>query len=145
MNDETKVNPPLRRSLRTDTTAEGSRGKSTTSLVNTYDGQNRLIQEVGTSTPGTTVTTTYTQWDAAGRPTAGRSVVKGGTASVVTTVYDDAARKLTTTLESGGQRMVCEKSFDVNGNEASSSCLSPLGGQASAFITTTTATEKICR
>ena len=73
--DETKVNPPRRRSLRTDTTAEGSKGKSTTSLVNTYDGQNRLVQEVGTSTPGTTVTTTYTRWDAAGRPTAGRSVV----------------------------------------------------------------------
>ena len=74
--DETRVNPPRRRSLRTDTTVEGSRGKSTTSLVNTYDGQNRLVREVGTSTPGTTATTTYSEWDAAGRPTAGRSVVE---------------------------------------------------------------------
>ena len=64
---------------------------------------------------------------------------------MVTTVYDDAARKLTTTLESGGQRMVCEKSFDANGDQASSSCSSPLGGPPNASATTTTATEKICR
>jgi hypothetical protein len=63
----------------------------------------------------------------------------------VTTVYDDAARKLTTTLESGGQRMVCEKTFDANGDQASSSCWSPLGGPPNKTTTITTETEKICR
>ena len=41
--------------------------------------------------------------------------------------------------------MVCEKSFDANGIEAASLCLSPLGGRRVRPLTTTTATEKICR
>ena len=103
--DEVKVIPPRRRSLRTDTTATNARGSSASSLVNTYDGQNRLVQEVGES-PGATFTTTYTSWDEAGRPTAGKTVT-GASINSLTLAYDDKSRTVTTTTDSGGQRLVC--------------------------------------
>jgi hypothetical protein len=141
--DEIAVIPPRRRSLRTDTTAQGSRGETTSSLVNTYDRQNKLVQEVGESSAGGTFTTTYTSWDEAGRPTAGKTVTRGSINSL-TLAYHDASRTLTTTTDAGGQRLVCQLTFDAQGNPAATSCKGP-GGMTNASTTTTTATEKICR
>jgi hypothetical protein len=140
--DEVQVIPPRRRSLRTDTTAASARGSSASSLVNTYDGQNRLVQEVGES-PGTTFTTTYTSWDEAGRPTAGKTVTLASINSL-TLAYDNTSRTVTTTTHAGEQRLVCTQTFDANGNPAVTSCTGP-GGMGNGSTTTTTATEKICR
>ena len=52
-------------------------------------------------------------------------------------------RKLTT-LESSGQRMVCEKSFNVNGDQAVSSYTAPLGGPPNETTATSTGTERVC-
>ena len=109
--DEIKVIPPRRRSLRTDTTARDFRGSTTSSLVNTYDKQNRLVQEVGES-PAGTFTTTYTAWDEVGRPTAGKTVTRANINSL-TLAYDNAARTVTTTTDTGGQRLVCVLTFDA--------------------------------
>jgi hypothetical protein len=141
--DEIKVIPPRRRSLRTDTTATGARGSTTSSLVNTYDRQNRLVQEVGESSGGGTFMTTYSSSDDAGRPTAGKTVTRGNINSL-TLSYDDAARTMTTTTDTGMQKLVCTLTFDVNGNPAATSCKGP-GGMTTGSTTTTTATEKICR
>jgi hypothetical protein len=140
--DEIKVIPPRRRSLRTDTTATGARGSAASSLANTYDKENRLIQEVGES-PGGTFTTTYTAWDEAGRPTAGKTVMRANI-NALTLVYDDKARTVTTTTDTGGQRLVCVLTFDADGNPAATSCKAP-GGVTNSSTTTSTATEKICR
>jgi len=139
--DEIGVIPPRRRSLRTDTTATGARGSAASSLANTYDEQNRLIQEVGES-PGGTFTTTYTAWDEAGRPTAGKTVMRANINSL-TLAYDDKARTLTTTTDTGGQRLACVLTFDANGSPTATSCKGP-GGMTSS-TTQSTATEKICR
>jgi hypothetical protein len=141
--DEIKVIPPRRRSLRTDTTATGPRGSTTSSLVNTYDRQNRLVEEVGESSGGGTFLTTYTSWDQAGRPTAGKTVTRGNINSL-TLSYDDAARTMTTTTDTGMQKLICTLTFDVNGNSAATACKGP-GGITSGSTTSTTATEKICR
>lgn len=140
--DEVKVIPPRRRSLRTDTTATEARGSFTSSVVNTYDQQNRLVQEVGES-PGGPFTTTYTGWDEAGRPTAGTTVTRGNI-NALTLAYDDAQRTVTTTVDTGLQRLVCVLTFDANGNPAATSCRAP-GGITNGSTTTTTATAKICR
>ena len=140
--DEIKVIPPRRRSLRTDTTATGPRGSAASSLVNSYDRQNRLVQEVGES-PNGTFTTTYTAWDDGGRPTAGKTVTLANINSL-TLAYDNRARTLTTTTDTGGQRLVCVLTFDANGNPTASSCKGP-GGITNNSTTSSTATEKICR
>jgi len=141
--DEIKVIPPRRRSLRTDTTATASRGSTTSSLANTYDRQNRLVQEAGESSAGGTFTTTYTSWDEAGRPTAGKTVTRANINSL-TLAYDDRARTVTTTTDTGSQRLVCVLTFDANGNPAATSCKGP-GGMANGSTTSTMPTEKICR
>jgi len=141
--DEIKVIPPRRRSVRTDTTTTGDRGSLTSSLVNTFDRENRLVQETGESSSGGTFTTTYTTWDQTGRPTAGKTVSRGNINSL-TLAYDSAARTLTTTTDTGLQKLVCVLTFDADGNPAASSCKGP-GGMTNGSVTTTTATERICR
>jgi hypothetical protein len=141
--DETTVIPPRRRSIRTDTTGKGSRPVNATSLVNTYDQQNRLVKENGSAGNAATYTTTYTAWDEKGRPTEGKSV-SGASTNTLDLSYDDAKRTLIITTDTAGQRMVCTQAFDVNGNPVSSTCRGTAGSMNNS-TTTTTATEKICR
>ena len=89
------------------------------------------------------MTTTYTSWDAAGRPTAGTSVTKAGT-NALTLIYNDAKRTLQTTTDPGGPRIVCDLAFDTHGNQATTACRSGTN-PPNESKTTTTATEKICR
>ena len=95
------------------------------------------------SRPGGTFTTTYTSWDEAGRPTAGKTVTAANINSL-TLAYDDKARTLTTTTDTGGQKLVCALTFDANGNPAGD-LVPGAGGMTNGSMTTTTATEKICR
>jgi hypothetical protein len=115
----------------------------TSSLLNTFDRENRLVQETGESSSGGTFTTTYTTWDQTGRPTAGKTVSRGNI-NALTLAYDSTARTLTTTTDTGLQKLVCVLTFDADGNPAASSCKGP-GGMTNGSVTTTTATEKICR
>jgi hypothetical protein len=138
--DEAKVVPPLRRSTRTDTTTKTNSQSTTSSLVNTYDSQKRLVREVGTGPTGVQSTTTYTSWDGKGRPTSGASVHPGGKNNLTVT-YNGATRTQTTTSASQGQAISCGITFDADGNTVSTSCLGSLSGSK----TTITATEKICR
>jgi hypothetical protein len=140
---EVTVVPPLRRSLRTDSTIKGPRGTTTSTVVNSYDRQHRHVEEAGTASAGQKSTTTYTSWDAAGRPTAGRTVHPGVTTALAIS-YNDATRTQTTTSTGGGLRMTCSMQFDANGNQLSTRCLGSAASSSNA-TTRTTATERICR
>lgn len=135
--DEIAVIPPLQRSLGTTTTVSGSTSSTGTS-AHTYDGQRRLLQTVGTSSvAGQTVTstTTYTAWDASGRPTAGTTATAGFSTSVNYT-YDNATRTQSTT-NSG---VTCSQTFDANGIPTVGTCSN---GAQTTFTTLTTL--QVCR
>jgi hypothetical protein len=143
--DEIAAIPPLLRALRVDSTTEGNRGSTKSGVVYTYDAQHRLTREVATTQGSKSVaTTTYTSWDAQGRPTAGKIDVSGGRGSTLSLGYDDATRIQTITSEAMGQRVTCEMGFDANGNSISHSCRGS-GGLMSNTKTTIGKTEKICR
>ena len=143
--DEVAAIPPRLRSNRVDSTTEGNRGATKTNVVYTYDAQQRLTTEVATTQGSKSVaTTTYTSWDAQGRPTAGTINVSGSRGSTLSLSYDDAKRVQTITSDAGGQRVTCEMGFDANGNSISHSCRGS-GGLASTATTTIGKTEKICR
>ena len=147
---ETQVIPPLRRSLRTDTTTRDRTGSRATSLVNSYDARGRLIREVGSADPirtqpvsTTKYTTTYSSWDSKGRPAAATTVHPGGR-TATTIAYNDAARTQTTTSLTGGQRTVCQMTFDQDGNAIATSCNAG-GISQTQSKTTINKTERICR
>ena len=147
---ETQVIPPLRRSLRTETTIREKGGSRASSLVNSYDGKGRLVREVGSAdailkrpVSTTKYTTTYTSWDSKGRPTAGTTAHPGGRTTTAI-AYNDAARTQTTTSVTGGQRTVCQMTFDASGNAIATSCT--VGGIAQTQSKTTiNKTDTICR
>jgi hypothetical protein len=147
---ETEVIPPLRRSLRTETTSRDRIGSRASSLVNSYDAKGRLIREVGTADPTlkapastTKYTTTYTSWDSKGRPTAATTAHPGGQTTTAI-AYNDGARMQTTTSVTLGQRTVCQMTFDADGNAIATSC--DVGRNAQTRSRTTiTKTETICR
>lgn len=127
--DEVKVNPPLTLSVGT----VDSGGLSLT-LTNAYDAQRRLTG-FSTAVPGQTIVTTYTAWDASGRPTAGS---RGGAA--LTLAYNDAARTQTVTIAGLGMEVT---THDANGNVTSIA-----QSYGAATVTTTTAiasTAVVCK
>jgi len=111
---EVLVVPPLRRSLRV-TTSDASSGASDVTLINTYDSQNRLMQDVETLGGGT-LTSRYSAWDAAGRPTAGAISYPTGETATVTWSHNDSARTTTMTSTLIGHQFVTVLTFDSNGN-----------------------------
>jgi YD repeat-containing protein len=127
--DEVQVIPP--RPHATTTTVTG--GVSYV-LTNQYDAQGRLTTATNEAA-GTTITTTYTAWDATGRPTAGKNSVTGP----LTITYDDATRTATTKSAGGTQA----QSYDANGNP---SMLVQTYGE-SVFKTTTSikSTAQVCK
>ena len=133
--DEVAVNPPLQRALGTTTTVTGAGADSISTSTLEYDAQKRLVSVVSESRPsGQRSTTTYTAWDAAGRPTMA-SVVSAGPATTQAISYDDARR--TQSMTSGG--VMCTQTFDENGNPSAGSC----GG--ATVSTTILTTQRICR
>jgi YD repeat-containing protein len=131
---EVGVVPPMRRSVGTATSVTGGTG---TTLVNSYDSQNRLA---GETAAGSTVT--YTAWDRSGRPTAATQTA-GGTTVTLTYAYDNAARTLVTESRSVAGASTCTSVFDAEGNNTSNVCTTP-GGTTTAK-TTISATKKVCR
>lgn len=134
--DEVAVNPPLQRALGTTTTLSGSGTDGTSTSTLEYDAQRRLVSLSAEARPGTQrSTTTYTSWDAAGRPTAA-TVVSGRQTSTQTFTYDDARR--TQTMNAGGG-VVCTQTFDENGNPSVGTCA------GSTSTTTVLTTQRICK
>ena len=101
--DEVKSIPPRTLSLRS--TASGGVAFS---VNNSYDGQRRLTGFTR-SAAGETITTTYTAWDNAGRPTAGAQ----SNAGTISISYNDSARSQTTVIFGLGSEVA---TFDRNGS-----------------------------
>ena len=137
---EVQVNPPLRRSTGTVTTTKGKTGLTKASVTYSYDARQRLTRE----TVAAGSTTTWTSWDASGRPTAGATAVKGGIRTTVSVSYDEASRSFTRSEGAGGQSVTCTMTFDANGNPELAVCRGT-GAITSRTTTKTTATEKVCR
>jgi hypothetical protein len=133
--DEVSVVPPLQRSLGTTTTVTGAGADSTNVSTLEYDAGKRLISLLAESRPsGQRSTTTYTAWDAAGRPTMG-SVLAGRQSSPISMSYDSARRSQSMT--SSGT--TCTQTFDINGNPAVGTC------PGSTATTTVLTTQRICK
>lgn len=88
---ELAVIPPL--NLATGVTRSGSFSSTTT---NEYDAQRRLTRSTIDSPGFAPSVTTYTAWDASGRPTAATNPGQGFTVAL-TWAYDDATRTTTAT------------------------------------------------
>ncbi len=128
--DEVAVIPPLTHALSVATT-----GGSSQTMTFSYDGQGRLT---GSTLPG--ATTTYTAWDAAGRPTAGTSVLATNTNTLAIS-YSSSAQ--TTQSTSNGQTTTCVLTYDANGNPTAQSCAA--GNTVTTTVYTTTATTQVCK
>src|SRR5262249_14934201 len=109
-------------------------GTGTTVFV--YDSQRRVVQ----LTNGTSATTTYTAWDASGRPTAGTT--SGG--DTMSLVYDDGARTYTVTQKpASGTPSVSTLSFDANG--AQTKIVLVQGAVTTTTTFTNTETASVCK
>jgi YD repeat-containing protein len=134
--EEGKVNPPLRRSLWSITRQTGNRASGGGRLENTYDEQGRLRSESSEQ-----VKTTYTAWDAAGRPTEGEA--RSARSSVeYRMVYGPSSMTMTTTTPQGS--VVCTKTFDATGTEISNECKGT-ASTGSKLVTTVTGTARVCK
>lgn len=134
--EEVSVNPPLQRALGTTTTLTGAGTETRNTSTLEYDAQKRLVSVTAESRPsGQRSITTYTAWDAEGRPTAA-TIVAGGQATTQAIGYDNVRRSQSMTQNG----VTCTQSFDQNGNPTVSSC----DGGSSAS-TTILATQRICR
>ena len=118
-------------------------GSLTSSLVNTFDRENRLVQETGESSAGGTFTTTYTSWDEAGRPTAGKTVSRGNI-NALTLAYDSSARNVDDDNRHRPAEAGVRADFRRRRQPGGELVRSP-GGMTNGSTTTTTASEKICR
>ena len=131
--DEVSVNPARQRALSTTTTVTGAGPDSVSVSTLEYDAERRVVSITAESRPsGQRTVTTYTSWDAAGRPTMG-SAVPGR--AVQTFSYDDGRR--TQTMSSAG--VTCTQTFDENGNPSVGTC------PGSVATTTVLTTLRVCR
>ena len=140
--DEVQVVPPLMRALVITSNQVGSNGSSTTTITNSYDGQRRLVQSTAAAAPGS-VTTTYTAWDPAGRPTIGTIANPSPIPLSLTIAYDDVARTSTMTSGVFGIQATSVSTYDENGNLVSIVVTGP--GQSSTTTVTNLSTGTVCK
>ena len=139
--DEIAVIPPLTYVLTAGGTQSGNRASSTGGVTNTFDANRRITRTLNSSS-GSESTTTYTAWDAAGRPTEAHDVGKGFS-NRRSIGYDDVAKTRTTIVNGGPLRTV--ETFDANGNQIETVTTS--GGMAVASKTAITigSSQRICK
>jgi YD repeat-containing protein len=128
--DEVKSIPPRTLSLRTTAT-----GGLVFTRTNSYDAQRRLTGFTNTAA-GETITTTYTTWDNAGRPTAGAQ----SNAGTISISYNDAGRSQTTVIFGLGNEVA---TFDLNGNPLTS--VRDTGVGPVTTTTTIASTANVCK
>ena len=132
--DEIRVVPPVFLAVGTTSQNSGQCGTGAGgSLTYHYDASRRLTG--WTATPGTT--TTFTAWDAQGRPTTGPT----GTGGTISNVYDDGARTNTQTQNPGNT--VSTLTYDTNGNETKQVVVS--GGVTATTTFDITSTATVCK
>ena len=132
--DEVRVIPGVFLVTSDVNTNSGACGAGTATGTYTYDAQRRLTQ-ISNSAGGVT---TYTAWDASGRPTFGTS--SGASTSIV---YDDAARTATSTQVGSSGTSVGTLTFDANGNQVRNVVVQ--NGVTSTTTFTITATAQVCK
>jgi hypothetical protein len=139
--DEIVVNPPLNYAQMTTAATAVAGGSFKGTVTNTFDANRRIVKTVNIGVSGES-TTTYSDWDQAGRPTRANDVGKGFN-NVRVISYDDAARTRTTVVNGGPLRTV--ETFDVNGNQIET--LATAGGTAMQTKTTVTitASHRACK
>jgi hypothetical protein len=141
--DEAAANPPLARSLGTTTVTTVSGVPFTTTATNSYDAQRRLTSTVVvTQSPPLSVTTSFSAWDASGRPTAGSTTIPNVGQFPVTITYDNANRSVT--RDTGLN--VCTQTYDTNANIIREQC-NDRGGSTAPSTTTVNivTTQQICK
>ena len=139
--DEVRVVPPLFKALKAAATGTGP-GVRNSETTFTYDSQGRLLKEV---TTGSTATTTYTEWDAAGRPTKVQDAGPGFNNTRVVS-YDDGQRTRTTRVIPAGQSqavITTVETFNADGNPVRQ--VASGGPSASTTTITINNTERVCR
>jgi YD repeat-containing protein len=139
--DEVRVVPPLFKALKATATGTGP-GVRNSETTFTYDGQGRILKEV---TTGSTATTTYTEWDGAGRPTRMQDVGPGFNNRRVVS-YDDGQRTRTTRVFAAGQSqavVTTVETFNADGNPVRQ--VASGGPSASTTTITINNTERVCR
>ncbi len=134
MVDEVAVIPPRDYQVSSTATLPQAGQVFTVSSTNTFDGQKRLVSRAATSPVGT-ITTTFSGWDASGRPTVATTSVLG-VSSTESYAYDNAAR--TKTITAAG-RAACTETYDASGVVVASSC------EGSTTTITILATQQVCK
>jgi hypothetical protein len=139
--DEIAVNPPLSYALTATVSQTSGRGTPGSGVSNTFGDNRRILKTVNSSVGGES-TTTYSEWDQAGRPTRANDVGKGFNNTRIIS-YDNGARTRTTVVNGGPLRTV--ETFDADGNQIET--LATSGGMAVATKTTitVTASQRICK
>ncbi len=139
--DEIAVNPPLSYALSAKVSQTSGPGTAGSGVTNTFDSSHRITKTVNTSAGGES-TTSYSDWDQAGRPTRANDVGKGFN-NIRTISYDDSARTKTTVVNGGPLRTV--ETFDVNGSQIET--LATAGGAAvtTKTVITVVASQRICK
>jgi hypothetical protein len=139
--DEIAVIPPLIYARSTTGKMSGNRGTTAGTSTNSFDTSRRITRTVNESAMGTS-TTTYSDWDAAGRPTRASDVGRGfsNTRSIS---YDDAARTRTT-IVNGGQLRTME-TFDADGNQIAATTTAAGATVATKTDVTVAASQRLCK
>jgi YD repeat-containing protein len=134
--DEIRVIPPISRAVSGSTTYQPSGpGAQNATIAFNYDPQRRQTDMLFQFADGRTVKTTYSAWDASGRPTAHTT-----SGQAFRYAYDDAKRTMTITGPGGVQ----VHWFDPNGSLVKQDD-APAGAPASTTTVTINKTATVCR
>ncbi len=137
--DEIATNPPRPLASSTTTVTTVSGVSFTTTATNAYDAQRRLTSTaVVTDAPPLTVTTTFSAWDASGRPTTGTMNIPNVGQVGVSNTYDNVNH----TVRRDTGLNVCTQTHDANGNIIKETCT---GTSPSTTDVTIRETQQICR
>jgi YD repeat-containing protein len=139
--DEVRVVPPLFKALKAAATATGA-GARNSETTFAFDSQGRLQKETTTGAPSTT---TYTEWDEAGRPTKVRDTGPGFNNTRIVS-YDDVQRTRTTRVIPDGQTqpaVTTVETFNADGNPVRQ--VTSGGPSSSTTTITINSTQRVCR
>lgn len=138
--DEAQVVPTLTKWLSSAGTQRAGGATTSGSQVNTYDARGRLLRTDSNPGQPSASKTTFSEWDAAGRPLVARDTGKGFD-NRRDIAYDDQVRTRTTRVNGGV--VVTVETFDADGNPARQTARGGNSENTSTFEAT--ATQRICR
>jgi hypothetical protein len=139
--DEIAVIPPFTYALSATSKQTGSRGMNSGSVTNSFDAKRRITRTVNESAGGIS-TTTYTDWDAAGRPRRADDAGRGFSNTRLIS-YDDAARTRTTIVNGGAVQTM--ETFDADGNQIATIATGAGSSVATRTDVMVAASQRICK